>query len=235
VTASSDIGHIRFGPRQPGGDFGRDAVLFENRSGLSDQIESLANALFRPDSSPPGYHPLVDVESPPSIPASAAELISRQWALDNRVQAGRLLTNLGLGDAQSELGEIEEHLLSGGRRRFKHAAYSARELLKEVADHLFPARNDLYKDRFGTERKVGPRHVGNRLLAFVDQERTLSTSEQEDLGVAMRVLNEWAGGGPHVAWSPERSHRTYVRLLDVLAAVAVAHDASVDRPAGEAD
>lgn len=228
MTSSAQSAPLHFAAGLRGAEQRRLAAWHESRSSETDP-DGRTTAFLR-DSSPPSFNPLVTLMSQQAPLASSAEVIGGHLARNDRALAGRLLANLGLPDAEKELAEIEAHLLSSDRRTRKHAAFSARQLLEEVADRLFPAQSADYTDRFGEERLVGQSRVGNRLLAFVDRQRTLSAREQRAVGAAAGVIADWTGSGAHTAWTAERSNRAYAKLLEVLAAVAEAFDASFESP-----
>lgn len=83
-----------------------------------------------------------------------------------------------------------------------HALTSCRRVIAEVANHVFPARDEPYVDAQGTRRQVGPSHYRNRIVAAVEtagsatHHRALAASVDE-FAIRLERLDELTQKGVH--------------------------------------
>lgn len=95
--------------------------------------------------------------------------------------------------AAEKLVAINERMNDGSIESLSAALTSCRRLLMEVADSLFPAQDEEWKDRQGRARKVGEEQYKNRLLAYmadlITSEGTYSLLESEIDHLASRLDN----------------------------------------------
>ncbi|HSS32051.1 MAG TPA: hypothetical protein VLL27_02075, partial [Solirubrobacterales bacterium] len=133
------------------------------------------------------------------LPPEVAEEIARSRARSARELVVQFLASNRLELEFEHLLAIEECLTRNTRPAQFHAALSTRLLLKGVADHCFPPREDKLADRFGRAHELGSKNVCNRLAAFVDQRSRLGiTDEEHRLFVAtLDTVTRWGGRGPH--------------------------------------
>jgi len=99
---------------------------------------------------------------------------------------------------------INERMSDGNPESLSAALTSCRRLLMEVADSIFPAREEEWKDRKGRSRKVGVDQYKNRLLAYLadlsasEGSYSLLESELEHLAARLDVIYEKTCKGVHV-------------------------------------
>lgn len=105
--------------------------------------------------------------------------------------------------AAEKLVAINERIQDGSDESNSAALTSCRRLLMDIADSVFPARDDVWKDRKGKERKVGVDQYKNRLLAYLAEleesegSYALLESELEHLAARLDVIYEKACKGVH--------------------------------------
>ncbi|MDI3457722.1 hypothetical protein P7F69_12350 [Pseudomonas aeruginosa] len=105
--------------------------------------------------------------------------------------------------AAEKLVAINERIQDGSDESSSAALTSCRRLLMDIADSVFPARDDVWKDRKGKERKVGVDQYKNRLLAYLAEleesegSYALLESELEHLAARLDVIYEKACKGVH--------------------------------------
>jgi hypothetical protein len=131
----------------------------------------------------------------------------------------------GVGD----LVEMETRLSEGNDHACKYAAFSARNLMESVADCLFPPRSDPWRGRDGKDHAVGPRDFKNRLIAYAEWgfEGTWERHEFQAFVSTMDTVCRWTGSGPHGAYGWGEAEHAYTRMLEALAILAQAHEASL--------
>lgn len=106
--------------------------------------------------------------------------------------------------AAEKLIAINERMSDGLAESRSAALTSCRRLLMEVADSVFPARDDEWKDRGGRARKVGAEQYKNRLLAYLAElggskgSFTLLESELEHLASRLDDIYEKTCKGVHI-------------------------------------
>jgi hypothetical protein len=164
-------------------------------------------------------------------PEGLPEVVAAALAREDREAAIELLVVLGLDEATDHLYEIEGCLLRGRKPSRLHAALSASVLLRDLADRLFPARDEPWTSRSGRRHQVGHEHVKNRLSAFVDARlrSTLSTKEHQLFQSTLDIVADWTGKGHHVPARPREAARAFRQLLEVLSTIASAYRAGDDR------
>ena len=106
--------------------------------------------------------------------------------------------------AAEKIIAINERMSERNPESLSSALTSCRRLLMDVADSVFPAREEQWKDRKGRSRKVGNEQYKNRLLAFLSDlgesegSFSLLESELEHLASRLDVIYEKACKGVHV-------------------------------------
>lgn len=107
----------------------------------------------------------------------------------------RFLKETGLSIGLRELIEVEMRLGKKTESDRKHAAYSARNLMEEVADHLFPSTSKTHMDRSSGEHSLGAKDHKNRLIAFVEKrlEGQLDGHDFRAFVATMDAVMRWTG------------------------------------------
>lgn len=166
-----------------------------------------------------GVHPVTPSRSPevrPRIlPQEVGEFLATGLVRADREEVIFLLADTGLDDARQHLEAIEERLLTGTGPSFLHAALSASILLRDLANHLFPPRDEDWESRSGSKHSVRAQNVGNRLSAFVDLRlrSQLSPREHRLFQATLDVVHQWTGEGHHVPSSPREAATSFVSCL----------------------
>ena len=99
---------------------------------------------------------------------------------------------------------INERMNDRNPESLSAALTSCRRLLMDVADSVFPPREEDWKDRKGRARKVGGEQYKNRLLAFLSDlsesegSYSLLESELEHLAARLDIIYEKSCKGVHV-------------------------------------
>ncbi len=99
---------------------------------------------------------------------------------------------------------INERMTDGSEESRSAALTSCRRLLMDVADSVFPAREEEWRDRKGKNRKVGIEQYKNRILAYLaDLEKSEGTyilleSEIEHLASRLDSIYEKTCKGVHI-------------------------------------
>jgi hypothetical protein len=88
------------------------------------------------------------------LPEEIGELFAQHLTRAYRHEAEELLIRTGLELEFEHLRSIEQRLHSGTRPDRLQAALSANLLLKGLADHLFPPRDEEWESRFGKKHKL---------------------------------------------------------------------------------
>ncbi len=94
-------------------------------------------------------------------------------------------------------------LTSENPEEWSQAMSSCRNVLKEFADHVFPAQKEHYKKKNGEELVVSDDKYKNRLLAFIDMSTSgdkskFLASRMADLEIRIHTLNDLLSKGTHV-------------------------------------
>ena len=158
-------------------------------------------------------------------PYLVGEVFAARSARSNRGTALALLQVAGLDLEREHLVSLEARLTAGTTPDQYYAALSARLVLKGLADHCFPAREQVWVDRSGRQHDVGDEHVKNRLNAFVDSRLTsaLTVEEHRFFVVQLDTVHEWSRRGPHLIRRQGEGAQQFLRLLEVLAVIARAY------------
>jgi hypothetical protein len=113
--------------------------------------------------------------------------------------------------AAEKLIAINERMGDGSLESRAAALTSCRRLLMSVADSVFPARDEKWKDSSGRARKVGTDQYKNRLLAFLAEasyelsSHELVESELEHLAARLDAIYEKTCKGVHVDVSEQEA------------------------------
>jgi hypothetical protein len=102
-----------------------------------------------------------------------------------------------------KLVAINERMSDGSAESRSAALTSCRRLLMDVADSVFPSRNEEWTDRKGKKRKVGSEQYKNRLLAYLADIESggsyaLLESELEHLASRLDIIYEKTCKGVHI-------------------------------------
>lgn len=106
--------------------------------------------------------------------------------------------------AAEKIVAINERMSDGSEESRSAALTSCRRLLMDIADSIFPARQEEWKDRKGKNRNVGIEQYKNRILAYLaDLEKSKSTyvlleSELEHLASRLDIIYEKTCKGVHI-------------------------------------
>jgi hypothetical protein len=154
---------------------------------------------------------------------SPAHVLGGNLALSLRAEVTNFLRSANLSYVLEELDAIEERLVTDKPVARKHAADSMRRVLVAVADHVFPACTEPYRDRWGNSHGVGADQPVNRILAFVDTQRVLTTVEQKALAGELLAMWRSASLEVHGSTTLGDAKGDYLRLLKGVAVVSAAH------------
>jgi hypothetical protein len=145
-------------------------------------------------------------------------------------EAARLETDnfirLKCPKAAEQLLAAYERIQGGGAEECAQALLSCRRVLLTVADALFPPRADVYQDRRGRGRKVGPDEYKNRLLAYLDSHvqneypTETAIADLEHVASRLDVLYENTCKGIHADVDPQEARLTLISTYLILAEVA---------------
>jgi hypothetical protein len=166
------------------------------------------------------------VDRPHQLAHQVGEAIAARQARSRRETAVGLLVVTGLDEEREHLEALEERLSVETRPAQYHAALSARLVLKGLADHCFPARAEVWRDRYKRSHQVADENVGNRLAAFVDQRLPDLPNEEHRLFIAtLDTVIRWTGRGPHRIIRQGEGDLFFLRFLEILNVVARAYGA----------
>jgi len=133
--------------------------------------------------------------------------------------------------AAEQLLAAYERIHGGGAEECAQALVSCRRVLMTVADAVFPARTESYRDRQGKDRKVGTEEYKNRLLAYLDSHTThvgktdMSVADLEHVASRLDVVYEKSCKGIHADISPQEARLTLIGSYLILAEIARVHSA----------
>lgn len=125
-----------------------------------------------------------------------------------------------------KLVAINEQMSNGSTESLSSALGSCRRLLMDVADSVFPARQEEWSDRKGQSRKVGVDQYKNRLLAYLTDLRqnegdyALLESELEHLASRLDVIYDKACKGVHADVSPNEARLAVIHTYLFIGEVA---------------
>lgn len=130
--------------------------------------------------------------------------------------------------AVQKLSAVYENLNSDNAEDWSNAVHSCRRILQDLADSIYPARDDATIEVGGKSKtiKLGPDNYVNRIIAFL-QERTESERFQEIVGSHLSYIGERldsvfraAQKGSHATVNRDEADRyvvyTYLLVGDVL-------------------
>lgn len=136
--------------------------------------------------------------------------------------------------AAEKVVAINERMSDGSEESRSAALTSCRRLLMDIADSVFPARKEEWKDRKGKNRKVGTEQYKNRILAYLaDIEKSegsyvLLESELEHLASRLDVIYEKTCKGVHIDVSLNEARlaviHTYLFIGEVATYSTQEHD-----------
>lgn len=138
----------------------------------------------------------------------------------------------GIGEnvpaAVQKLSAVYDNLNSDNAEDWANAVHSCRRILQDLADSIYPAREDTVVDVAGKPKtiKLGPDNYVNRIIAFL-QERSSSARFQEIVGSHLSYIGERldsvfqaAQKGSHASVTRDEADRyvvyTYLVVGDVL-------------------
>lgn len=129
---------------------------------------------------------------------------------------------------------INERMSDGSAESLSAALTSCRRLLMDVADSVFPAREEEWKDRKGRARKIGIDQYKNRLLAYLadlgesEGSYALLESELEHLASRLDVIYEKTCKGVHVDVSLNEARLAVIHTYLFIGEIATYTSHSVD-------
>jgi hypothetical protein len=128
--------------------------------------------------------------------------------------------------AAEKIIAINEQMANGSSESRSAALTSCRRLLMTIADSLFPATEDVWKDSTGKVRKVGVEQYKNRLLAYIDARKqsdgsaAIVESELEFLAARLDAIYEKTCKGVHVDVSLEEARLAVIHSYLFIGEVA---------------
>lgn len=136
--------------------------------------------------------------------------------------------------AAEKVVAINERMADGSEESRSAALTSCRRLLMDIADSVFPARKEEWKDRKGTNRKVGTEQYKNRILAYLADlggskgTYVLLESELEHLASRLDIIYEKTCKGVHIDVSINEARlaviHTYLFIGEVATQTNQSHD-----------
>lgn len=132
--------------------------------------------------------------------------------------------------AAEKIIAINERMTDQSTESLSAALTSCRRLLMEVADSIFPTREEEWKDRKGKIRKVGIDQYKNRILAYLadlntsEGSYTLLESELDHLASRLDVIYEKTCKGVHVDVSPNEAKLTVIHTYLFIGEIATHTD-----------
>lgn len=136
--------------------------------------------------------------------------------------------------AAEKIVAINERMADGSEESRSAALTSCRRLLMDVADSVFSAKEEEWKDRKGKTRKVGNDQYKNRLLAYLSDLResegsyALVESELEHLASRLDIIYEKTCKGVHIDVSLHEARlaviHTYLFIGEVATYSSQKHD-----------
>ncbi len=128
--------------------------------------------------------------------------------------------------AAEKLVAINERVSESSTESLSAALTTCRRLLMNVADSLFPARADDWKDKNGKLRKVGVDNYKNRLLAYI-AERSVSgsdsailESELEFIAAKLDAIYEKTCKGVHIDVTKSEARLAVISIYILLGEIA---------------
>lgn len=137
--------------------------------------------------------------------------------------------------AAEKVVAINERMNNGSPESLSSALTSCRRLLMDVADSIFPARDEEWRDRKDRLRKVGVEQYKNRLLAYLaelsDSEGSYSLleSELDHLASRLDLIYEKNCKGVHIDVSLEEARLAVIHTYLFLGEIATHTNKSVKK------
>lgn len=128
--------------------------------------------------------------------------------------------------AAEKLVSINERIAEDSSESRSAALTTCRRLLMTVADSLFPARDEDWKDKTGKKRKVGVDQYKNRLLAFISQNSSSESStailesELELIAAKLDAVYEKTCKGVHIDVEEQEAKLAVISTYILLGEVA---------------
>jgi hypothetical protein len=128
--------------------------------------------------------------------------------------------------AAEKLVAINERMADNSSESRTAALTSCRRLLMDVADSLFPPRDEGWKDANGKTRKVGSDQYKNRLLAYISERtqslgsRAVIESELDHLAARLDAIYEKACKGVHIDVSEQEARLAVIHTYLFVGEVA---------------
>lgn len=126
--------------------------------------------------------------------------------------------------AAEQLVSINDRILEGNIESFSQALTSCRRLLLSLANTIFPSRDE-YIDKKGKKRKVGVDDYKNRILAFLENSKSVSSielvsSELEYLAARLDAVYEKTCKGVHVDVNKREAKLTIISTYILISEIA---------------
>jgi hypothetical protein len=140
--------------------------------------------------------------------------------------------------AAEQLVAISERLRENMSESRSSALTSCRRLLMTVADSLFPAQSEPWKDSKGKLRSVGTEEYKNRLLAYIDTRISSDSSlailraEIEHLAARLDAVYEKSCKGVHAEISGEEARLAVIQTYLFIGEIARLSMVTVSKGAG---
>lgn len=128
--------------------------------------------------------------------------------------------------AAEKLVAINERIAEDSSESRSAALTTCRRLLMTVADSLFPARDEDWKDKTGKKRKVGSDQYKNRLLAFISENSlsesstTILEAELELIAAKLDAVYEKTCKGVHIEVEKQEAKLAVISTYILLGEVA---------------
>lgn len=131
-------------------------------------------------------------------------------------------------DSAQKLTAVYENLQSENPEDWSNAVHSCRHILQDLADAIYPARNDVVKEINGKNKtiKLGPENYINRLIGFLEEHSTsdrfteIVGSHIQFIGERLDSVFRAAQKGSHANVRKEEADRyvvyTYLITGDIL-------------------
>jgi len=135
--------------------------------------------------------------------------------------------------AAEKIVAINERMSDGSIESLSAALTSCRRLLMDVADSIFPARVEEWKDRKDRVRKVGIEQYKNRILAYLanlgesEGSYALLESELEHLASRLDVIYEKTCKGVHIDVSLEEARLAVIHTYLFIGEIATYTNQSI--------
>ncbi len=141
--------------------------------------------------------------------------------------------------AAEQLLSAYERIRTGQPEESAQALVTCRRMLLTVADAVFPAQAEAFRDSQGRPHKVGADDYKNRLLAYLDSRAAdraatdLTLADLDHIASRLDVVYEKTCKGIHAEVSPQEARLTLINTYLVLAEVAQVHSRGDKLSAGQ--